>query len=303
MSTQPPRRPRANARDLAYGVQSSRRLLIDTIRALAEFGGAITVVGAHAVHVWAQDVLGPVDMQATRDADVVVNPVLVTPDPKLLDIMQGIGVTPALPDRPGIYGYTDESTLTLAERTTIDLIVPEAYAGPGRRAARIAGQQHAASRAVGLELAVWDRHRRTLTAIDDPSDHIEAWVAGPAALLAAKAHKVHERYQQIATRPDRLRPKDSGDIGLLMMVSEPDDVAAVMIAHSAEHPEITPVVSQAARWLIEMYSDPTSILRRHAADALADRFDATEVDSAMDGWLAKFGGQIGALTYNQDQSN
>jgi len=50
-SPRPPQRQRANPSDLAYGVQSSRRLLIDTIRALADFGDAITVVGAHAVHV------------------------------------------------------------------------------------------------------------------------------------------------------------------------------------------------------------------------------------------------------------
>jgi len=292
----PSQRQGANQRDLAYGVQSSRRLLIDTIRALADFSDAITVIGAHAVHVWVQDILGPIDMQATRDADVAVNPVLVTPDPKLLDIMGGIGVTPALPDRPGIYGYSGESSLPLAERTTIDLIVPEAYAGSGRRAARIAGQQHAAGRAVGLELTVWDRHRRTLTAVDDPTDMVGAWVAGPAALLVAKAHKVHERLEQMVTRPDRLRPKDSGDVGLLMMASDPEEVATVMITQSSEHPEIALVVSQAARWLTEMYSEPMSILRRHAADALADRFDVGQVDSAMGSWLAKFSERVGEFT-------
>lgn len=222
-----------------------------------------------------------------------MNPVFVTPDPKLLDIMESIGVTPALPDRPGVYGYSDESSLPLAERTTIDLIVPEAYAGTGRRAARIAGQQHAASRAVGLELAVWDRHRHTLTAIDDPTDQVKAWVAGPAALLVAKAHKVHERLEQVAARPDRLRPKDSGDIGLLMTVSDADDVATVMATQSRGHPEIEAVISQAAHWLVDMYGDPTSILRRHATDALADRFDASQVEAAMDMWVAKFIKHVG----------
>ena len=301
MTTQPqtPEYRPVNLRDLAFGVQSSRKLLIDTIRALADFGDAITVVGAHAVHVWAQDVLGPVDMQATRDADVAINPVIVTPNPKLLDVMQGIGVTPALPARPGVYGYADESSLPLGERTTIDLIVPEVYAGSGRRAARIAGQQYAASRAVGLELAVWDRHQRTLTAIDDPTNIVGAWVAGPAALLVAKTHKVHERLEQVATRPDRLRPKDSGDVGLLMMVSDPDDIATVMITQSAVHPEIEPVVSQAARWLVDMYSDATFILRRHAADALADRFETSQVDSAMEGWVAKFSARSREFRYGR----
>jgi hypothetical protein len=247
MSTQPTR-PATTVRDVAYGVQQSRRLLIDTIKALADFADGITVVGAHAVHVWVQDTLGPIPMQATRDADVAVNPVFVASDPKLLDLMVGIGVEPALPDRPGVYGYATEAELPLAERTTIDLIVPEAYAGPGRRAARIAGQQHAASRAVGLELAVWDRHRRTLAAIGDPDHTVDAWIAGPAALLTAKAHKVHERLAQLATRPDRLRPKDSGDIALLMMASDPKNVAKTMASQST-HPSRDHIRSRQSRRL------------------------------------------------------
>ena len=285
----PPTRRPATVADARFGVQQSRRLLIDTLQALAAFDDAITVVGAHAVHVWVQDAWGPIDMQATRDADIAVNPVFVTPDPKLLDLMGGIGTAPALPDRPGVYGYRAEADLPLAQRTTIDVIVPEAYAGPGRRAARIAGQQHAASRAVGLELAIWDRHRRTLTTFDEPIDQIDTWVAGPSALLVAKAHKVHERFLEVAMRPNRLRPKDSGDVALLMMVSQPDDVARVMVAQSADHPEIAQTVIEAARWLTEMYGDSSSLLRRQAADALADRFEYAEVTDAIDTWLAGFG--------------
>ena len=147
---------------------------------------------------------------------------------------------------------------------------------------------HAASRAIGLELAVWDRHRRTLAAIDNPTETVDAWIAGPAALLVAKAHKVHERIAQITTRPDRLRPKDSGDVALLMMVTDPEDVAEAMVSLSAQHSEIAQVVAKAAAWLVEMYADQVSILRRHASDALADRFDEPQVVAAMDAWLTTF---------------
>jgi len=283
----PTRRPNTSAQ-ARLGVHQSRRLLIDTLRALDEFADAVTVVGAHAVHVWVQDSWGPIDMQATRDADLAVNPVFVTPDPKLLDLMNGIGAAPALPDRPGVYGYATEADLPLDQRTTIDLIVPEAYAGPGRRSARIAGQQHAASRAVGLELAIWDRHRRTLATFDEPIDQVDARVAGPAALLVAKAHKVHERLLEVDTRPDRLRPKDSGDVALLMMVSQPTDVAHTMVTQSDAHPEIAQTVLDAAHWLTEMYGDPKGLLRRHAVNALADRFEPAEVAQAIDTWLSGF---------------
>jgi len=271
-----------------FGVAQSRRLLVDTIRTLAGFSDAITVIGAHAVHVWTQEAWGLVEMQATRDADLAVNPVFVAPDPKLLDLLGGLGLSPALPDRPGIYGYDEEAALPLPERTTIDLIVPEAYAGPGRRAARIVGQKSTASRAVGLELAIWDRHRRTLSALDEPAESVDAWIAGPAALLVAKAHKVHERLGQVDVRADRLRPKDSGDIALLMMVSKPDEVARAMVEQSTAHPEITEVVDDAARWLVEMYTDPSSLLRHHTVDALATRFDEDEVNEAVVTWLSGF---------------
>jgi len=284
----PPIRHPATLADARYGVQQSRRMLVDTLQILVDFRDAITVVGAHAVHVWVQDAWGPIDMQATRDADLAVNPVFVSSDPKLVDLMNGIGAAPALPDRPGIYGYSFEMDLPLAERTTIDLIVPEVYAGPGRRAARIAGQPHAASRAVGLELAVWDRVRRTLATFDTPSKQVDAWVAGPAALLVAKAHKVHERFLDIGTHPDRLRPKDSGDVALLMMTSQPAEIFSVMSEQSLAHPEISQTVVDAARWLLDMYGDSSTVLRHDAIDALADRFTQEEVNETMATWLDGF---------------
>lgn len=283
----PPLRPRSIG-DARYGAAASRRLLIDTIHALAEFGPSVTVVGAHAVHVWVERAWGAVEMEATRDGDVVLNPVLVAESPKLLELMEGIGTAPALPDRPGVYGYTSESELPFAERVTMDLIVPEAYAGAGRRAARIPGQSGAASRAVGLELALWDRHLMTLATVDDPPRSAEAYVAGPAALLIAKAHKVHERALQVHTRPDRLRPKDSGDIALLMMVASPFDVADTLATNIEDHPEIEQAVSDGAQYLIERYQPEDSIVRFHAADALAARFDEATVHEAVNTWITAF---------------
>ena len=285
--TDPPHPPLSQA-DARYGAARSRRLLIDTIDALGPFAGSVTVIGAHAVHVWVQEAWGPVDIEATRDGDVVLNPVFVAESPKLVDLMSTIGVTPATADRPGIYGYTSEADLPWGERTTVDLIVPEAYAGPGRRAARITGQPGAVSRARGLELAIWDRHLTTLTTVDEPAKSIPAHVAGPAALLIAKAHKVHERLQQVTARPDRLRPKDSGDIALLTMIAPAAEAANTMAAGIREHPEIFDAVTAGAAFLVEMYRDPESLPRLQATDALAARFDATTVNDAIETWLADF---------------
>lgn len=287
------RRPLTQA-DARYGAARSRRLLIETVVALEAFQDAVTVVGAHAVHVWVQSAWGAIDMESTRDGDLVLDPVLVAPTPKLVEVMRSIGATPALQDRPGIYGFSDEAQLPWAERTTVDLIVPEAYAGTGRRAARIAGQPAATSRAVGLELALWDRHRTTLATIDEPARTVDAYVAGPAALLVAKAHKVSERLAQLAARPDRLRPKDSGDVALLMMVSDGAEVAATMAEHCDAHPEIRAVVAIAAARLLDMYGSADAIPRQHMTDALAARFDDAEVLDAVDGWLEAFADAAGA---------
>jgi hypothetical protein len=276
--------------DVHYAAIRSRRLLIDAINALAPFKDAITVIGAHAVHIWAQKALGPIDMEATRDADVSINPLFVAETPKIIDSLRSISVDLALKDRPGVYGFTSETELPLEARTTFDILVPEAYAGAGRRAARIPGQKNAASRALGLELTMWDRHLMKLKAVDEPKAEVEAFVAGPAALLVSKAHKVHERLEQITRRPDRLRPKDSGDIALLMMVSDPAEVAKVMGEAAQEHPEISSVVNDAACWVTEMYSESqsTSITRQQAADSLAARLDEAEVFRALDEWLSVF---------------
>ncbi|MDR1184436.1 MAG: hypothetical protein LBK67_06525, partial [Coriobacteriales bacterium] len=214
--------PHNNAETMAnirYGAARSRRLLIEAIRALGDFKKAITVIGAHAVHAWVEDAWGRIEMEATRDSDISIHPTFVTEDPKIVDVLRGIGVVPAHKDRPGIYGLVAEGNLPWKARTTIDLLVPEAYAGAGRRAARIPGQWNSVSRAKGLELTIWDRHLLVLETVDEPKEVIETNIAGPAALLVAKAHKVHERLEQVTRYPERLRPKDSGDIALLMMVS------------------------------------------------------------------------------------
>jgi len=276
--------------DIRYGAIRSRRLLIDAVYALSMFKDAITVVGAHAVHEWVKETWGPVDMEATRDADITINPSFIADNPSILETLKNIGLEPALQDRPGIYGLEGESNLPLEARTTFDILVPESYAGGGNRAARIPGQKNTAGRAVGLELSLWDKHLRKLATIDEPIKDAEVFIAGPAALLVAKAHKIHERLEQVMKRPDRLRPKDSGDIALLMMVSDPVEVRQTMNNNATAHPETAEVIRSAANWLVEMYSDSTqvSVTRQQAADSLAARFDENDVFTAIDGWLKKF---------------
>lgn len=55
---------------------------------------------------------------------------------------------------------------------------------------------------------------------------ITANVAGPAALLVAKAHKIHDRTQ--SARQDRLIDKDAADVLRLMQTTVPAAVGATL---------------------------------------------------------------------------
>jgi hypothetical protein len=91
----------------------------------------------------------------------------------------------------------------------IDLMVPEALAGAGRRGADLGAHgRRAARRAKGLEGALGDRAHHQIATLD-PGDTrtILMWVAGPGALLVAKVHKIAER----AGAQDRVRDKDALD--------------------------------------------------------------------------------------------
>lgn len=69
----------------------------------------------------------------------------------------------------------------------------------------------------------------------DPADGraIEVEVAGAAALLVAKAHKLHERVAE--NRAGRLDDKDAADVVRLMQTTAPAEVRA-RLATLYEHP-------------------------------------------------------------------
>ncbi len=112
----------------------------------------------------------------------------------------------------------------------VDLIVPEGTAPPGgTRGARLGPHgKRAARKAPGLEAAIVDNDVMTIAALDD-EDHrtISSKVAGPTALLTAKAHKVDDRLREEA-RPDRLIDKDASDVYRLMLTTAPEHVNEVV---------------------------------------------------------------------------
>jgi len=136
----------------------------------------------------------------------------------------------------------------------VDLMVPEALAGtPGsqRRGARIPPHSKTATRrAVGLEAAVVDHAPMEVAALapgDDRRCTVE--VAGPAALLVAKLHKLGER----RATPRRLEDKDAHDVYRLFVAISTDDLAAAMLRLIAD-PLCGDVSEQAMAYLREMFA-------------------------------------------------
>lgn len=135
----------------------------------------------------------------------------------------------------------------------VDLIVPEgAASGGGRRGARLGPHgNRAARRAVGLEAALVDHSTMTVAALD-PSDtrSFEVEVAGAAALLVAKAHKIHDRLA--SSRPGRIDDKDAADIYRLMQTTSPSDIASRFVELRG-HEIAGPATEAAITYLADLF--------------------------------------------------
>lgn len=190
----------------------ARAALLDALVALEPHLDALVLVGAQAIYLHTGDADLAV-AEYTTDADFGVGPDDLADSPLLGDLLTAHGFVPR--EHPG--GWLSPDGIY------IDVMVPEALAGPGTRGARLGVHgKRAARRAKGLEGALVDRDRSVITALD-PADTraIEMWVAGPGALLVAKVHKIAERVE--AT--DRVRDKDALDVLRLLRGVETDDLA------------------------------------------------------------------------------
>ncbi|MFE3542412.1 GSU2403 family nucleotidyltransferase fold protein [Nocardia sp. NPDC059177] len=195
----------------------TRTALLDALDALAEHRAAVIVVGAQAVYMHTGDLTIALP-EMTKDSDVAINPLVLRDDPRLEVAMTAAGFVPNLNQQPGSW--------VNPHGIPVDLMVPEYLAGPGGRQARSARipphGKRAARRARGLEAALID-HREVVDRefVDGDTRALVANVAGPAALIVAKCHKIAERIQQ----PSRLNDKDAHDVYRLLAACDPTRVA------------------------------------------------------------------------------
>lgn len=184
----------------------ARRLLLDALEVLAPHRDAFVLVGAQAVYVHVGDAEFAV-APSTKDGDIAIDPALLDEAPELEAMMLRAGFTHG--KQPGIWER---------DHGSVDLLVPDAVGGAGRRGARLAGHESSAARkVVGIEGALIDHEPQMVESLDhaDPR-RIEIKVAGPAALLVAKAHKLLDRIDDVA----RLFDKDALDAYRLLVEVE-----------------------------------------------------------------------------------
>ncbi|MCY4369117.1 MAG: hypothetical protein OXF41_06765 [bacterium] len=265
----------------AYEYLVARRVLIDALVALEPHIGAVIVIGAQAVYLRTEDRM-PHYQPFTTDADLVIDPGLLAETPLLADAMLAAGFKNTR--EPGIWmRYVKHPGLGGDIAVPVDLIVPSQIAPrAGRRGARLPGGhgKRAARKTRGVEGALVDYDSLLIDALDARDIRRPVVrVAGPCALVVAKAHKLGER---LAT-PTRLIAKDAGDIYRLFEATALAQMAA-MTARLLADERSSATTEQALGYLVQLFGTPGSPGVRLAIQALADVADASTVTEMIVGY-------------------
>jgi hypothetical protein len=238
----------------------ARRVLIDALEAIGTHRKSVVLVGAQAIyhHIGAGDLpLAPF----TSDGDLALNPDVLDDEPLLADALLAAGFTLAV----------DPGTWT-RHAVQIDLMVPAAVGGSGRRRVRLGPHgMNVARKVKGVEAAIVDHDRFTLTALD-PADPrtIEVAIAGLAALLVAKLHKLAEREGM----PTRWSPKDGIDVLRILQGGDLSTLGTTL-ANLEAHPIAGAVTTEARDLLRRLFGTPIA----HGA-AMAVRASVGVTESA-----------------------
>ncbi len=198
----------------------ARSALLDALIAIEAHRDSVIVIGAQAIYLHTGS--APVAVaETTKDSDLGIDVRTLDDEPLIEDAMRRAGfLNDALAGQPGSW--------LSASGVPVDLMVPEAIAGRGRRSVEAPPHDsRALRRAVGLEAAIVDNEVMTIRALAaDDNRAVDARVAGPAALLVAKLHKLGERQEKA---PARLVDKDAYDVYRLLVTVPTSDLAATIL--------------------------------------------------------------------------
>lgn len=202
---------------------AARRVLLDSLAALEPHLDALTLVGAQAIYLR----VGEADIAVaptTTDGDLVLDPAALKDSPALERLMGEGGFE----RKRGANGtllvglWVQKENVTRNAQVSVDLLIPEEAASTaGRRAARLEGHETGSVLKVpGLEACLVDADIMRVASLEPDDDRaFDLRVAGPAALLIAKMHKIGDR----ALRPNRTEDKDALDVFRLLRGTPPEE--------------------------------------------------------------------------------
>jgi len=232
----------------------ARRVLLDALDALGPHRPAVVLVGAQAIYLRVAE--SDLAVQPyTTDGDLAIDPSILADTPPLEDALTSAGFS-LQGDAVGIWVTPRTNEAGEAVDVMVDLLVPaSASPGKGRRAARLPGHDSKAARIVtGLEGALIDADVIRIGSLE-PSDHrqISIRVAGPAALLVAKMHKISDR-----TGTGRTSDKDALDVLRLLQGVPTADLAA-RLCRLLDDPRSRSVAEKAVELLQRDFGTPAGV--------------------------------------------
>ena len=245
----------------------ARNALLDAADAMAEQLDAVVLVGAQAIYLHTGDADFAV-AEYTTDADFCVAPADLSDTPLLAESLEARGFS--LREHPGAWMSPDG--------IPVDLMVPEALAGAGSRGARLGPHgKYAARRAKGLEGALVDRGRMEIASLDPTDDRqVAMFVAGPAALLVAKVHKIAER----TGTAERVSDKDALDVLRLLQATDTTTLAAGLV-HLSSHEISAAVTTEAVSQLAPLFGNPEAAGIVMAARAARPNAEADVISASF----------------------
>ena len=259
----------------------ARRALLDALTALQPHVDAFVLIGAQAVYLRTAGRL-PGYQPFTTDADLAFDPSRLAALPLLADAMLAEGFEYS--GEPGIWnqhmlrpGFSEDIIVP------VDLIVPEHVASSaGRRGARLPGDhgRTAARKSAGVEGALVDHDPIEIASLETgDTRRMIVNVAGPAALLVAKVHKLGER---LAT-PHRLIDKDAGDVFRLIEATPLREMTRLMQTLLADE-RSAGAATVAIGYVRQLFATPRSPGVQLAVQALAIAADQSTVTITLTGY-------------------
>jgi len=201
----------------------ARRVLLDGLGALEPHLAAVTLVGAQAIYLR----VGEADLAVaptTTDGDLALDPAALKDSPALERLMGegGFERKRGTDGKPLVGLWVRREDVARGARVSVDLLVPEEAASPaGRRAARLDGHETGSVLKVpGLEACLVDADVMRVASLELEDERaFDIRVAGPAALVIAKVHKIGDR----ALQAHRAEDKDALDVWRLLRGTPPEE--------------------------------------------------------------------------------